>query len=501
MRHPSRRSFLAGAGAFAVARPALAQSSTTQTSADVDVIVVGAGAAGIAAARALSAAGRSFTLVEATNRIGGRCVTDTQTFGVPFDRGAHWIQSPDINPLTKGAAQTGLDIYQAPSAQRVRIGQRRARESELEDYLAAMVRANRAIGEAGRGRVDVDCLHALPKDLGDWQSTVEFMLGPFANARDLGEMSALDFSKTSDRASGAFCRQGYGALLAKLAAGIPVELETPVTQVDTQTRGSRVDAVTPRGTLSGRYMIVTASTGVLASERIMFDKGLPKRHADALGKLRLGSFDHIALEIPGNPFGLQRDDVVLERSSGPRTAALLANVSGTALALVEVGGGFGRKLAAQGEAAMVDFATEWLAGLFGSGVKGAVRRAAATRWNAEPWVQGAFASASPGGQWARRALMEPVRDRVYFAGEALHETLWGTVGGAWESGARAADAVVRRLAGLPEAVPATPPKAEPQAAQPARAAAPKAETESQPRRRPRPRAQPQRRTPRRRREP
>ena len=58
---------------------------------------------------------------------------------------------------------------------------------------------------------------------------------------------------------------------------------------------------------------------------------------------------------------------------------------------------------------------------------------------------GAFSSASPGGQRARRILMEPVRDRLWFAGEAAHETLWGTVGGAWESGERAADAALKRL--------------------------------------------------------
>jgi monoamine oxidase len=494
----SRRSFLAGSAAFAAARPALGQSSTGQATADVDVIIVGAGAAGIAAAHTLSAAGRSFTLVEATNRVGGRCVTETQSFGVPFDRGAHWIQNPDINPLTKLVARTGLDIYQAPSGQRVRIGQRRARESELEDYLAATVRANRAIVQAGHGRTDVDCLRALPKDLGDWRSTVEFVLGPYANARDLGEMSALDFSKSTDRAFGAFCRQGYGALLAKLADGIPVELQTPVTQVDTQTRGSRVDAVTPRGTLSCRYMIVTASTEVLASERVKFDKGLPKRHLDALAKLKLGSFDHIALELAGNPLGLQRDDVVLERSSGPRTAALLANVSGTPLSLVEVGGGFGRELSGQGEAAMVEFAVEWLAGLFGNDLKRAVQRTAATRWDAEPWALGAFASAAPGGQWARRVMMEPIRDRVYCAGEAVHETLWGTVGGAWESGARAAEAVVRRLAGLPEPQSsAAPPKPDSQAAaQQGRGAVPKPEPEprrSRTRARPRPERQRSRR--------
>ena len=66
---------------------------------------------------------------------------------------------------------------------------------------------------------------------------------------------------------------------------------------------------------------------------------------------------------------------------------------------------------------------------------------------------GAFSAAAPGGQSARRTLMEPVHDAIWFAGEAVHETLWGTVGGAWESGERAADAVLHRLGGQKEPVP------------------------------------------------
>jgi monoamine oxidase len=454
----TRRSFLAG-GAVLAARPAFGQAPAVQVPAavEVDVIIVGAGAAGIAAARRLSAAGYSFTLVEATDRIGGRCITETNTFGVPFDHGAHWIHVPNVNPLTKLAPRTGLDIYRAPSGQRVRIGERDARESELEDFLAGIVRAHRSIADAARGKTDVDCARALPNDLAEWRSTIEFALGPYGCARDLGEISAVDFTNSVERDVGAFCRQGYGALLAKLAEGIPVELQSPVTRVDTQSRGSRVEATTPRGALSGRYMIVTASTGVLASDRMQFDRGLPKRHRDALERLKLGSFDHIALEMPGNPLGLQRDDLVFERASGTRTAALLGNVSGTPLALVEVGGRFGRELSAQGDLPMVAFAVDWLAGIFGSSVKRAVKRTRTTRWNAEPWVLGAYSTASPGGQSARKALMEPIRDRVFLAGEALHETMWGTVGGAWESGERAADAVVRRLSGAPEPQP---PKAE-----------------------------------------
>ncbi len=53
----------------------------------------------------------------------------------------------------------------------------------------------------------------------------------------------------------------------------------------------------------------------------------------------------------------------------------------------------------------------------------------------------------------RRTLLDPIADDVWYAGEATHETLWGTVGGAWESGERAADAVLRRLGPLKQTSP------------------------------------------------
>ena len=176
--------------------------------------IIGAGAAGIAAARKVAAAGRRFALIEASDRVGGRCVTDTRTFGVPFDRGAHWVHFPDINPVARLAARSGLDIYPAPPGQKLRIGKRNAREGEMEDYLATLVRANRAIQEAARGKADVSCMQALPKDLGDWRPAVEFVLGPFACGKSLDEISAMDFSRALERDADAYCRQGYGALLA-----------------------------------------------------------------------------------------------------------------------------------------------------------------------------------------------------------------------------------------------------------------------------------------------
>ena len=96
---------------------------------------------------------------------------------------------------------------------------------------------------------------------------------------------------------------------------------------------------------------------------------------------------------------------------------------------------------------MIAFAVEWLGKLFGSEIARAVKKSSATRWNASPYVLGAMSAASPGGQASRRTLIDPV-GCMYFAGEATHETLWGTVDGAWESGERAADAALRRIGAI-----------------------------------------------------
>ena len=102
---------------------------------------------------------------------------------------------------------------------------------------------------------------------------------------------------------------------------------------------------------------------------------------------------------------------------------------------------------------MVAFAVEWLTKLFGSDVAKAVKKSSATRWNAAPFALGAMSAASPGGQPSRKILMEPLGS-LFLAGEAAHETLWGTVDGAWESGERAAEAALRKIGALKDTEPA-----------------------------------------------
>src|SRR5258707_15873188 len=101
---------------------------------------------------------------------------------------------------------------------------------------------------------------------------------------------------------------------------------------------------------------------------------------------------------------------------------------------------------------MSAFAVEWLTKLFGSEAAAAVKKSSATRWNAHPFVLGAMSVATPGAQGSRKILTDPI-GCMYLAGEATHETLGGTIDGAWESGERAAEAALRRIGALKDAEP------------------------------------------------
>lgn len=66
-------------------------------------------------------------------------------------------------------------------------------------------------------------------------------------------------------------------------------------------------------------------------------------------------------------------------------------------------------------------------------------------WNADPYARGAYSYIAAGGGDAPEALATPLRDRLFFAGEATDREHVGTVEAALASGMRAAREVSRAL--------------------------------------------------------
>ena len=68
-----------------------------------------------------------------------------------------------------------------------------------------------------------------------------------------------------------------------------------------------------------------------------------------------------------------------------------------------------------------------------------------TAWRHDPWSRASWAVVPPGLYAIRDVLKAPVGERIWFAGEALSRAQWGTAGGAWEEGERAAGEIIAQL--------------------------------------------------------
>ena len=438
----NRRQFLA----LTAVTPLLPVLGRADVAKEPDVVIVGAGAAGIAAAHVLRDAGVSFALVEAGGEVGGRARTDTSTFGVPFDLGAHWVSVPDARPARSPYYTLGREsdyrFYEARDEYRIFTHQEEASDSEANDLWAAYDAVRTSIGTAGdRGR-DISAASAVA-DNGPWQNTAEFIMGPWSMAKDLDRFSCADWWN-SETQNDWFCGEGFGTLVADHLGDMPVALETKVSRI--RWGGSGVTVETNRGSIRARAVIVTVSTGVLAAEGIAFDPALSADKQEAFHKISMGDYNHIALQFSADIFDMGEDGYVLHQVDESREAmGTLTNASGTGLAYCDVGGSFARDLEQAGEDAAIDFALETLRGMIGSDVDRKFVKGAVTGWRGDAAFRGAYASAEPGAYPLRRVLRERVGDRVYFAGEACHESMWATVSGADGSGAETAREVVRAI--------------------------------------------------------
>jgi monoamine oxidase len=408
----------------------------------VDLVIVGAGAAGLAAADAARARGLSFHLIEASHRIGGRAYTEEMAPGMPMDLGCHWMHSASLNPFPAIADSFGFH-YRRDGAWRMNgfMGSRRLTEAEQASVHQGMGANYAAIFKAAERGEDVAVSEVMDFDH-PWAALHAYWFS-LATSHDPDEISAVDIAAYNDTEENWPLREGYGALVARWGAEIPVTLNAAAKRVRWGSNGVVVETV--KGNISGRRLLLTVSSNILASGRIAFDPPLPDWKLAAASDVPLGVHNRIGVMLKHNPFGPDAPTSATIMLEGEMPIATQLRPFGYDYVVGVTGGRHGAWLERAGAAASVDYLTERLVAAFGSDIRNALStRTIVTAWAGDPWTLGSYSSAVPGASHQRAELMRPIDDILFFAGEACSVEFAGTAHGAYLTGVAAVAAMAAK---------------------------------------------------------
>ena len=280
-----------------------------------DVAIVGAGSAGLAAAKTARGLGLDVVVLEASHRIGGRGYTEELAPGVPFDLGCHWMHSASLNPYVAIAEKYGFHYRKGSYPRSLFIDGRKATAAEGTELDAFIDRNHDTVIAAAKQGRDISVADATERE-NRWTEVLDYWT-TIGCAADSDQVSVMDTYHYNDTDENWPLKEGFGALISRFGADVPVTLNCAVQRIEWS--GPEAVLHSSKGPIKARRVIVTVSTGVLGAGDIRFDPALPNWKLAAIEALPLGTHNRIGLMLDRDPFGpdFPKGSLLLEEEAEP----------------------------------------------------------------------------------------------------------------------------------------------------------------------------------------
>jgi len=426
------------------------------------VTIVGGGCAGLGAAEVLLNGNIEVVLIEASNRIGGRAFTTTET-QFAFDRGPQFVQDSNINEWKTIADRLRFtyispDIATCYRVKRNNQWQDKAWDGKIDEVSSLL---SSGFATAAELRNAAPLSGPLENDQFTQLALGADGYGAIAEAADPWRYVAKDSERQVDGGGpNLYVNAGIGALVTAYAEDLlirypqllTIKLQSRIVEVRSDNNGVEV-GIDGGEKVASAYAIVTVSTAALGM--IAFVPPLPQAHSVANSYLPLGSYKKVAFRPKAMPpsievnteYYIYDEDACWQYFRLPTFPDVLIGVAA---------GNFASQLDRMDDAHVVTrFLNAIRSGYPGEPIEPKDNEPVqVTNWSRQPFVWGAYsytrfdggAADDPTALNARLEIAKSV-GRLHFAGEATYADAYGTIHGAYESGKRAALAILQN-AGL-----------------------------------------------------
>ncbi len=411
------------------------------------VLVVGGGAAGLYAAWLLKGLGIPVTVLEASERIGGRMRSLTGWCSFPIDQGAEEVHGERSLWHRLASSQNTLNPTDA-YPDYWHDGQQWLSTDDLQQD-AAWQRVQTFLDGLENGSNSGQSVAQAAAAAG-----IEAHFLPYINAVT-GNEQGTSFEKLSAGGWGQYnqnwdsgarnfqgAQAGMFETLLRCLPGVEEQVETRavVRRIDCTSNPVRVTLLDGR-ILEAERVLITASLGALQKNYIAFDPPLSEQRKNALSSMGMGEGIKLHLRFterfwPADAGAFYGNGLIPEfweaTGSTDREAVLCAFVNGASSAAL-----------AADPRGILAAALDDLERLFPGQAKSTYRDGKLMNWTTTSFINGTYSYPIVGINPERTLAGLPISNALYFAGEAYHPTASGTVQGALETAAAAVKSIVQ----------------------------------------------------------